>query len=133
MCIRDRYYNAQISFQEYTEAIIFYNILKNGRIPKHDEIGVDEFSYVLGLMDVAGELYRKSIEEMIKGNIEFALKTKEFLGELYQAMLYMEFKNFDYRRKVDYVAGIYNNLVEKIFYKLLNKEEGNIYEDKKDS
>ncbi|MGC9079290.1 MAG: haloacid dehalogenase, partial [Nanopusillaceae archaeon] len=80
-----------------------------------DEIGVSEIAYILGLMDFVGELYRKSIEEMLKNNIEFAENARNIIYEIYKNMLYMEFKNYDLRRKVDYVGDIYNLLTDKLF------------------
>jgi translin len=38
--------NAEISFQEYAEAMIFYIYLKEDRIPTHQELEVDETSYI---------------------------------------------------------------------------------------
>jgi translin len=76
----------------------------------------------MGLMDFVGELYRKSIEEMLKNNLEFAEKAREIIYEIYQKMLYMEFKNYDIRRKVDYVGDIYNLLTDKIFMRKVSRE-----------
>jgi translin len=105
----------QINLQEYAEAMIFYHFITENRIVKNHEIGVEEYPYVMGLMDFVGELYRKSIEEMLKNNLEFAEKAREIIYEIYQHMLYMEFKNYDIRRKVDYVGEIYNLLTDKLF------------------
>jgi len=116
------YNNALISYQEYAEAKIFYNFILNNRIPKNDELNVDEYSYIMGLMDFVGELYRKSIEEMLKNNLEFAERAREIIYEIYQNMLYMEFKNYDIRRKVDYVGDIYNLLTDKIFMRKISRE-----------
>jgi translin len=66
-------------------------------------------------------LSRKAIEEIIKGNIDFALKSKDVIEQIYLQMLNMEFKNFDLRKKVDYVANTLNRLQEKIFYAVLSK------------
>jgi len=116
------YNNALINYQEYAEAKIFYNFILNNRIPKNDELNVDEYSYIMGLMDFVGELYRKSIEEMLKNNIEFAERAREIIYEIYQSMLYMEFKNYDIRRKVDYVGDIYSLLTDKIFMRKVSRE-----------
>jgi len=118
------FYNTiSICFQEYAEAKILYYFIKENRIPTHEEIGIDEVSYINGLIDFAGELSRKATEEMIKNNIEFAMKAKEIIEYIYLKMLYMEFKNYDLRRKVDYIAGVLNSLKEKIFYKTLFKQK----------
>jgi len=118
------FYNSiSICFQEYAEAKILYHFIRENRIPTHEEMGVDEISYVGGLIDFVGELSRKATEEMIKGNVDFAMRAKDIIEHIYLKMLYMEFKNYDLRRKVDYIAGVLNSLKEKIFYKTLFKEK----------
>ncbi len=113
------YDRALVSFQEYAEAYIMYVYNKDGRIPSVDEVGVDEVSYLNGLMDFVGELSRKATEEMIKGNLNYALRAKEVMEGIYMDLLSMEFKDYDMRKKVDYVANNINWLNEKIFYKTL--------------
>ncbi len=108
---------AENSYQEYAEAEIFYSYIFEGRIPTWEDLRIPEESYVAGLMDFTGELLRKSVEEMIKDNVQFALKAKELMGEIYRSMLEMNFKNFDLRKKVDYVAGNMNRLTDYIFQK----------------
>ena len=108
---------AENSYQEYAEAEIFYSYIFEGRIPTWEDLRIPEESYVAGLMDFTGELLRKSVEEMIKNNVQFALKAKELMGEIYRSMLEMNFKNFDLRKKVDYVAGNMNRLTDYIFQK----------------
>ena len=115
------YDKAAVSFQEYAEAYIMYEFNKNGRIPTIEEVGVDELAYLNGLMEFTGELSRKATEELIKDNLEYALKAKEIMEDIYLDMLYMEFRDFEMRKKVDYVANNINWLNEKIFYKSLNK------------
>lgn len=115
------YDKAAVSFQEYAEAYIMYAFNKYGKIPSIDEVGVDEVAYLNGLMEFTGELSRKATEELIRNNLDYALKAKEVMEEIYLDMLYMEFKDFEMRKKVDYVANNINWLNEKIFYKTLNK------------
>ncbi|BBL45818.1 translin [Nanobdella aerobiophila] len=117
------YNNVVISFQEYAEALIFYNYIINKKIIKNKDINVDENSYVLGLMDFVGELYRKSVEEMLKNNLSFAEEARNIIYDIYKNMLYMEFKNYDIRRKVDYVGEIYNLLTDKIFIRKSSRTE----------
>jgi len=117
------YNNAFIPLQEYVEAEVVYHYLKEGRIPTHGELGIPEEAYVTGLMDAAGELLRKAVEEMIKDNVDFALKVREILEEIYLAMLSLNFKNFEYRKKVDYVGGILNRLIDYIFQKQTRRGE----------
>ncbi len=108
-----------ISFQEYAEAYIFYQYLINDKIPQHNQlpIEIDEINYIYGLIDFCGELFRKSLEEMIKWNINFAIQSKDTIHEIYLACLQLEFKHFDLRKKLDYLASILSRLTEKILDK----------------
>lgn len=110
--------NAEISYQEYAEAMIFYSYLKENKIPTHKDLELDETSYIQWLMDFTWELLRKATEELINGNIDFAKKAKNTIEEIYLALLNMELKNFDLRKKLDYVAANLNRLQDKIFYYL---------------
>lgn len=114
------YDRALVSFQEYAEAYIMYVYNREGRIPPLEEVGVDEYSYLNGLMDFTGELSRKATEELIKGNLDYAVKAKDVMEKIYLDMLFMEFRDFEMRKRVDYVANNINWLNEKIFYKTLN-------------
>lgn len=44
--------------QEYTEAYTLHHIVHQNKIPSHEDIGVMPESYVLGMLDVIGELKR---------------------------------------------------------------------------
>lgn len=65
-------YNTQQAYQEYVEACIFYNIKVNKRIPALSKLGVDHEAYLLGLMDVVGELKREILEYLRKGDVKKA-------------------------------------------------------------
>lgn len=108
-------YLADVSMREYTEALILYHFLRERRIPTHEELEVDKEAFVTGLMDATGELLRKSVEEMIKGNLLFANEAKEFIEDVYKSMLEMNFRNYEIRKKVDYVSNNLNRLVDYIF------------------
>nr|5JR9_C Chain C, Neq131 [Nanoarchaeum equitans Kin4-M]5JRC_A Chain A, Neq131 [Nanoarchaeum equitans Kin4-M]5JRC_C Chain C, Neq131 [Nanoarchaeum equitans Kin4-M]5JRE_A Chain A, Neq131 [Nanoarchaeum equitans Kin4-M]5JRE_B Chain B, Neq131 [Nanoarchaeum equitans Kin4-M]5JRE_C Chain C, Neq131 [Nanoarchaeum equitans Kin4-M]5JRE_D Chain D, Neq131 [Nanoarchaeum equitans Kin4-M]5JRE_E Chain E, Neq131 [Nanoarchaeum equitans Kin4-M]5JRE_F Chain F, Neq131 [Nanoarchaeum equitans Kin4-M]5JRE_G Chain G, Neq13 len=111
------YSNGFIGLQEYVEALALYYYIKENRIPSKEELGVDTWVYLFGIGDIAGEILRKSSEELIKGNIEYAKKAKQDLESLYLDLLYIELKNFDLRRKLDYVSNIINKLIEFIIWK----------------
>jgi translin len=110
-------YLADVPLREYAEALILYHFLKERRIPKHEDLDVDEEAFVTGLMDATGELLRKSVEEMIKGNLNFANEAKEFIEDVYKSMLEMCFKDYEIRKKVDYVSNNLSKLVDYIFEK----------------
>ncbi len=111
------YQNGFIGLQEYVEAESLYKYIKEGKLPTPEELGVDLWIYLFGIGDIAGEILRKSSEELIKGNVEYAKKAKKDLEEFYLDLLNIELKNFDLRRKLDYVSSIINKLTEFILWK----------------
>ncbi|WP_054853953.1 haloacid dehalogenase [Vulcanisaeta distributa] len=114
------YNNAVISLQEYVEAMTMWFFMTENRIPSPGELGVDAEPYVNGIADFTGELSRKATEEMIRNNLDFALKAKRVMEELYLDLLSLEPRDYEMRKKVDYVSSNINWLNEKIFYKTLN-------------
>jgi translin len=61
------YYSRQ-AYQEYAEAVIFAGIKAKGAVPSRQEVGVGQEAYLLGLMDVMGELKREILEELRNGD-----------------------------------------------------------------
>uniref|UniRef100_UPI000AD286E4 hypothetical protein n=1 Tax=Vulcanisaeta sp. JCM 14467 TaxID=1295370 RepID=UPI000AD286E4 len=114
------YNNAVISLQEYVEAMTMWFFITENRIPSPGELGVDAEPYINGIADFTGELSRKATEEMIRNNLDFALRAKQVMEELYLDLLSLEPRDYEMRKKVDYVASNINWLNEKIFYKTLN-------------
>ncbi len=121
---------ALISFQEYAEAEILYSYLKYKRIPTHKDLQVEEDCYIQGLADFCGELLRKSVEEMIKGNLDFAKESKNTIEEIYLSLLSLELKNFELRKKIDYVGNVLNRLTDYIFQKTTFSNTDQKFQDK---
>ena len=72
------YYSRQ-AYQEYAEATIFYGIKTKRVVPSIKEVGVEAEAYLLGLMDVMGELKREILEELRNGNVE---KAEFYFGKM---------------------------------------------------
>jgi translin len=72
------YYSRQ-AYQEYAEATIFSWIKAKGSVPSLKEVGVDPEPYLLGLMDVMGELKREILEELRNGNEK---KAESYFGKM---------------------------------------------------
>ncbi len=90
--------------QEYAEACILYNILTGKGIPGIRRTGVGEAAYLLGVLDVVGELKREAYEELRHGNADKAGHYYETMVEIYDSLLHMRFANSilpDLRRKQD--------------------------------
>ena len=68
---RFEYYSRQ-AYQEYAEAATFFLIKTKGSVISLGKAGVNSESYLLGLMDVIGELKREILEELRKENTKKA-------------------------------------------------------------
>ncbi len=93
--------SARIACQEYVEAMCFYGVVKNKKLPTSTDLGVTAEHYLLGLTDLGGELVRRAINEAIKGNHDDAVWIKDIFTEIYGQFLQFDFRNGDLRKKFD--------------------------------
>ncbi|ACB39563.1 haloacid dehalogenase [Pyrobaculum neutrophilum] len=110
------YGNATTGLQEYVEATALYLYIKEGRLPTKEELGVDVYTYLMGIADIAGELGRSATEELLKKNVEAARRLKDAVESLYLDLLALEPRDYELRKKVDYVGSQANWISEKLFY-----------------
>ncbi|HNS31413.1 MAG TPA: translin family protein [bacterium] len=95
--------------KELAEAVVTFNIIKNGKIPEPDKYGFDYKSYLHGMCESNGELRRYMLDEIRKGEIEKCEKMLDMMDDIYYFLL-----NFQYadaitrslRRQVDYVRSM---------------------------
>jgi translin len=116
--------NATTGLQEYVEARSLYLLVKEGRLPTKEELGVDVYTYLMGVADVAGELGRSATEELLRKNVEAARRLKEAVERLYLDLLALEPRDFELRKKVDYVGSQANWMSEKLFYATTCRQTG---------
>jgi len=97
--------------QEYVEATCLYNILHGKNIPTPEMLNTSNTSYLMGLCDVVGELRRKALDTILKGDYKKAYHYLGIMEEIFDAIL-----RFDYpsslvpiKRKQD----VSRNLIEK--------------------
>ena len=110
------YYSLQ-AHQEYTEAAVLHGILLEKRVPRMSAVEESEVPYLLGLMDVIGELKRESIESIRKGRYSDAESYYGIMSNIYDSTLHMRFAGSilpDFRRKQDsariQLEGVMNEL-----------------------
>jgi len=63
---------------------------------------LDEY-YLLGICDLPGELTRSSVNESIKGKYSYVIEMRNFVSELYRALLEFNPRNGQLRKKIDSV------------------------------
>ncbi|MGC8571939.1 MAG: hypothetical protein ACP5RI_03375 [Candidatus Micrarchaeia archaeon] len=84
-------YNSIQAYQEYVEAASFLNIITTGKLPKIKELNVDDEAYLLGIMDVVGELKREIIELLRNNKIEDAKEMLSIMEAIYDSTRKLKF------------------------------------------
>jgi len=97
-------YHAKQAYQEYAEAKIFSEIKLNHAIPSCKKVGVEQESYLMGLMDVAGELKREILESLRENKLDDAERYFKFMRTIYDSTRSIRFAEAvlnGFRRKQD--------------------------------
>lgn len=107
--------------QEFVEALVFYEIIKNNRIMEYSEfkkLSLLPENYILGLCDVIGELRRMVLESIKNDDVDNAKKYYEFMEKIYDYIM-----KFDYYHVIDGLRrkqDISRSLLEKTNGDLVN-------------
>lgn len=88
----------KVAIQEYVEAVLYYNFIKNGDLIDLDVIPTH---YILGLADLPGELVRKAVYLAGKEKYSEVVKIKDMVDDIYGKLLEFDFRNNEIRKKVD--------------------------------
>ncbi len=91
----------KVAVQEYIEAFTFYKLMTQKKIPTNAQLKVDPEYYLLGLIDLVGELVRRAINSAIKERYETAVQLKDLVSELYDELLLFDFAGGELRKKFD--------------------------------
>ena len=78
------------AFEEYVEAYTLLTLIREERFIKPEELGVPSISYVLGLSDVIGELRRKTLDSLRKGDVETAENCMQKMEQIYIELTSMD-------------------------------------------
>ncbi len=90
----------KIAIQEYVEAILYYNFVKNGKLVTTN---VHPIHFVLGLADLPGELVRRAVFLAGKGETTKVHQIRDAVDMIYGELLKFDFRENEIRRKVDAV------------------------------
>lgn len=90
-----------VAFQEYAEAICYYEFVKNEKIPTFEELNIDVVSYLMGLCDLTGELTRKAVRDIIKKKFDEVIKIRDLIDDIHGEFLEFDLRNNELRRKSD--------------------------------
>ena len=106
---------SSVAFQEFVEALIFYEIVKNSKFPTRKQLDVDVESYLSGIADLTGELVRKAVHDSINNNFESVIKIKELVEHIYGEFLKFDLRNGELRKKSDSIRWNLNKLEDMAF------------------
>lgn len=104
-----------VAFQEYVEAIAFYEFVKNKRIPTRASLGISAEDYLMGLCDLTGELVRKAIYDVIHKRFDEAERIKELVHDIYGEFLKLHLRNGELRKKADSIKWNLKKLEEVMY------------------
>ena len=90
-----------VALMEYAEALIFYQYAVSGSIPGRKSLGVDNESYLLGLIDAVGEITRRAVNSALKEEYSVVPTSREFVAQVYHELMQFDFRNSELRRKFD--------------------------------
>ncbi|MBS3174380.1 hypothetical protein J4440_00695 [Candidatus Woesearchaeota archaeon] len=103
-----------VAFQEFVEAVAFFEIIKNNKLPNLKELNVEVEEYLSGLADLTGELGRKAVHDAIKKDFNSVLKIRLLVEEIYGEFLKFDLRNGELRKKSDAIKWNLNKLEDLV-------------------
>ncbi len=91
----------KVAMQEFVEAMCYFEIVKNKKLPTHKNLRVETDHYLLGLCDLTGELVRRAIQAATKDDFKTPIVLKDFVDQLFGEFLRFDFRNNELRKKFD--------------------------------
>jgi len=105
---------SMVAFQEYVEAVVFYEFVKNNKIPAFTDLNVEVEDYLSGLADLTGELGRKAVHDAIKKDFKSVFKIRELVEAIHKEFLKFDLRNGELRKKSDAIKWNLNKLEDLV-------------------
>jgi len=80
----------EAAFEEYTESQTLLGLIEEDRFIPPEELGVPSVAYVLGLSDVIGELRRRALDMLRKGDVKAAENCLKMMEKIYTELMSMD-------------------------------------------
>jgi len=89
---QDMFYSGLVNaaHQEYAEARTLLTLVEEKRFISPEEIKVPSIDYVLGLGDVIGELRRRALDSLRRGDVKTAEECLHLMEEIYVELMAMD-------------------------------------------
>ncbi len=107
----DLYYTGytQDALKEFAEASLVYALLADETVPTPTELHLEYATYLQGLAEAAGELRRRCLDMLLRGNSQEAERLLEVMDEIYAILVTMDYPDAitgGLRRLTDLARGI---------------------------
>jgi translin len=92
-----------LAFQEFSEAKVLLSYVSRRKLASQREVDVDWMPYMLGLLDLIGELRRMTMDRLRAGKLRRAQETFESMEALFEDLLSLDRTSIvpTFRRKMD--------------------------------
>jgi translin len=92
-----------VAFQEFSEAKVLLSYASRKKLPSQREVDVDWMPYMLGLLDLIGELRRMTMDRLKAGKLKEAQETFESMEALFEDLFSLDRTSIvpTFRRKMD--------------------------------
>lgn len=89
----DLYYAgySQDALKEFVEASIVYALVNDGCLPTPQELKVESSTYLQGLAEAVGELRRRSLDALLKGESSEAERLLTLMDDIYAVLVTMDY------------------------------------------
>jgi translin len=81
----------QDALKEYAEASIVYCLLDNVNLPLPEDLGLEYATYLQGLAEAVGELRRRCLDGLLKGNSQEAQRLLSHMDDIYAILVTMDY------------------------------------------
>tara|TARA_Y100000031_G_C8051839_1_gene306528 strand:- start:134 stop:718 length:585 start_codon:yes stop_codon:yes gene_type:complete len=86
---------------EYVEALLYYGFITEGKVLTRNDLNVNTDYYLLGVLDLTGELMRKAVLSASKGKYAYVVTIRDTMDSLYSELSNFDFRDNELRRKFD--------------------------------
>jgi len=99
----------QDALKEYAEACLVYALVQNSIIPTPEELDLEYATYLQGLAEAAGELRRRCLDCLLRGQAGEAERLLRHMDDIYGVLVTMDYPDAitgGLRRLTDIVRGV---------------------------
>ncbi len=99
----------QDALKEYAEAALVYALINNNDFPSHEDLLLEPATYLQGLAEAVGELRRRILDMLLKGNPAEAERLLGEMDDIYAILVTMDYPDAitgGLRRLTDVARGI---------------------------